>query len=194
MNIEIIILSDKIKKLTFWEKVDKKKFLIVVLLLLALLLLITAIILVVLLNGGHNEKEEKEERDEGEGVLSSIGEIICEYIVSDPNKNTKILSDDFIKNSKFQIFINNSLVNYNKEYKLDKNGTLIVFKLQENINMDSMFKDIGSLSSISLTSTKDAKITSMISTFENCYNLETINLNGFNTEEIKSMSKLFKRS
>ena len=66
-------------------------------------MLITTIILVVLLNGGNNEKDEEEERDEKEGVLPSIGEIVCEYIVSDPNKNTKILSDDFIKNSKFQM-------------------------------------------------------------------------------------------
>ena len=73
----------KIKKVSFWEKVDKKKFIIIVLLFVALFLLITIIILVVLLSGGNDSKEE------GEKELPSIGEIICEYLVLDSEKNTK---------------------------------------------------------------------------------------------------------
>ena len=57
--------------------------------------------------------------------------------------------------------------------------------------MDNMFKDISNLVSIKMNSKKNAKITSMKSTFENCNSLNEFNIEGFDTKEIKSMSRLF---
>ena len=57
--------------------------------------------------------------------------------------------------------------------------------------MDFMYQNILGLKSINMTSDKEAKITSMKSTFENCENIEKITISGFNTLEIESMSKIF---
>ena len=54
-----------------------------------------------------------------------------------------------------------------------------------------MFKDISSLSSPILILNKNSVITSMISTFENSINLNTIIINGFDTRNLKSVSRLF---
>ena len=54
-----------------------------------------------------------------------------------------------------------------------------------------MFEDISSLSSAIFISNKNTAITSMISTFENCINLNTITINGFDTRNLKSVSRLF---
>ena len=42
-----------------------------------------------------------------------------------------------------------------------------------------------------MISKKNAKITSMISSFENCANLNSFKINDFDTNEVKSISKLF---
>ena len=175
----------KVNKVSLWEKLDKKKFLIIVVILLLILLIIISTILIVVSVGGKKEEEL---------LLPSIGEFTCEYSAQDLTKKIQIISKDFNKKTGFQMIFNDKVIGYTKELKFDKNSIFIIFRLQENINMDSMFKDVSSLVSISFTSAKDAKITSMISTFENCNHLENININGFNTENIKSMHKLFKRT
>ena len=57
--------------------------------------------------------------------------------------------------------------------------------------MDSMFKNIQQLTSVSMTSTKNTKIKSMISTFEACINLQSFDITGFDFTELKSMRKTF---
>ena len=57
--------------------------------------------------------------------------------------------------------------------------------------MDFMFKDINSLKAVNITSEKNAKLLSIISAFENCKNLEKVNINGIDTNEITSLHKSF---
>ena len=57
--------------------------------------------------------------------------------------------------------------------------------------MNYMFKDIQILKSIEMISKNDTKITSMISSFENFFNLESFTIEGFNIIEAKNLSKLF---
>ena len=54
-----------------------------------------------------------------------------------------------------------------------------------------MFKGVKSLISIEMKSTLNALILSMQSTFEDCINLEKIEVNGFSTNGLKSINKLF---
>ena len=168
-------------KTSFWDKLDKKKVAKIAIISFSVISLLI-IIIVIAISLAKDKKNKK----------PSIGEIICEYNIQDTKKETMILSKDYIKTTSFDIVINNKAIKYNKGYKFDKIGTnIIVYKIQQNINMDYMFKDIQTLISINITSTKNAKITSMISTFENCENLNIFNINGFNTSEVKSMHKLF---
>ena len=51
-----------------------------------------------------------------------------------------------MKNSSFTMHINGKEIEYSKEYKfLDYGYQTVVFKLNENINMDHMFENISSL-------------------------------------------------
>ena len=60
--------------------------------------------------------------------------------------------------------------------------------------MDNMFKGVSTLISVEMDSLNYVEIISMISTFENCTNLNTVKIKGFNTNKIKSMQKLFYNS
>ncbi len=88
------------------------------------------------------------------------------------------------------------IIIFSKEYKFESQGIHNVQFLlySNNINMDNMFKDVSLITSVEMTTNKNIKITSMISTFENCENLNDFSIQGFNTEEIKSLSKLFYNS
>ena len=57
-----------------------------------------------------------------------------------------------------------------------------------------MFKDILALVSVVMHSNNDANASSMISSFENCENLNDFTITGFNTAEVKSMRNLFYKS
>ena len=57
--------------------------------------------------------------------------------------------------------------------------------------MDNMFINIKELNKIEMTARKDCKILSMISTFENCINLDEFKISGFDMFDLKSMKKLF---
>ena len=60
--------------------------------------------------------------------------------------------------------------------------------------MNYMFKDIQNIISVKMNSTENCKITSMISTFENCLNLITFYISGFKGDKLLSMQKLFFKS
>ena len=127
----------------------------------------------------------------------SLGEISCEYMIEDTSKNIILLGNDFKKeNNDFEIYINKKRVKYSKEYKPDGLGKLEVkFQLYSKINMDFMFKDISTLTSVIMISTSNLDITSMVSTFENCTNLYELAIRGFKTDKIVSMKKfLYKAS
>ena len=82
---EDFTLTDyKVKKVSLWEKIDKKKLLIIVVILLLILLTIITTILIVVSVGGKGEEEL---------LLPSIGEITCEYSVQDLSKKIQILGN-----------------------------------------------------------------------------------------------------
>ena len=148
---------------------------------LLIIIIIVIIIIVVLTNRESNKK--------------IIGEINCLYFVETLNEPILLLGNDFKKESDFDIYIDNKLIKYSKEYKFDSIGNHnLQIKLYKSINMDYMFNDVKGLISIEMFSENNCKIISMISTFENCTNLAFFNITGFNGDEILSMHKLFYRS
>ena len=82
---------------------------------------------------------------------------------------------------------------YSKEYQfkeIGENNVKII--LYSDLNMTNMFKGVIDLIDVEMNSDeKKCKITSMESAFEECKYLEKFNISGFNTEELKSMHKLF---
>ena len=124
--------------------------------------------------------------------ISIIGEINCVYDIQEDIENTRILGNEFLNESKLDIYIDNKKIKYNKEYKFNSTGIhYITFKLYNNLNMDYMFKDIQNLISVEMISKNNGQILSMISAFENCVQLINFTITGFNVENVKSMKKLF---
>ena len=162
------------------KKCPLKKILIIVSILIIAITLIS-VILILLLKDNNDENKIKE-----------IGEINCIFEIDDISEETSILSETFEKTSNFDIIINNKAVEYTKKYKFEKTGLAnIQFVLYEDISLDNMFKGINQISSIIMTSTKNAKIKSMESTFESCSNLKNFTMTGFNLDELKSTKKCF---
>ena len=119
-------------------------------------------------------------------TFGSDDEITCIYTITDKGNNY-ILGKEFILNSISKIIVddNKEITSFTNEYNFDKVGNHTVkFVLNGDLNMDNMFKDISNLVSIKMNSKKNAKITSMKSTFENCNSLNEFNIEGFDTKEI----------
>ena len=155
-----------------------KKCLIIGISIAALVIIITAIIFAVLLTkkGNDEEKKDEEQTDKKEIDKEKIGEIICQFNTKNENQETKILGDEFINNSQFDIYIDGEKINFAKTYKIKSIGNhKIEFIFYDNLNMDYMFKDVEDLYKIEIFSENNSKIYSMISTFENCINLESFN-------------------
>ena len=71
------------------------------------------------------------------------------------------------------MIIDGKKVKFAKSYKFESVGIhKIQFKFYANLNMDNMFKNIKDLNKIEIAAMKYFKILSMISTFENCTNLD----------------------
>ena len=159
---------------------------------LILIAIIAIIILIIILTRKSSDNKDDTSPDKQEDKLD-IGRIICVY--SDDSGEVQILGEDFIKNSDFDIYISGVKMKYSKVYDLMNYGTNIVeIRLYSDLNMDNMFKDVPSLISIEMISLNETKILSMISTFENCRNLEFFSITGFSANELKSMKKLFYNS
>ena len=157
---DVPIIEELNSELTGLNKGDKlkikKEFIIGLIAALILLLIILIIIIVILSKGDKNKKHR-------------IGEINLIYDVDRITIKTKILGDDYVKNSDFDIYINGKLIKYSKEFLFSQTGqNKVKILLYDNLNMDYMFKDIQNLISINMTSSLTCQISSMISTFENC--------------------------
>ena len=149
------------------------------------LMVISLIIVIIIVAVSSSSSKNSEKKDE-------IGMINCIYDIQTTALSTFILGMNFIKESEFDIYIDGEKIKFSKSYLFEKSKTYnIQFKLYESINMDYMFQNISSLISVEIISEKYAKIKSMINTFENCTNLQSFKINGFNTDEIKSIQKLF---
>ena len=121
-----------------------------------------------------------------------VGEINCIYNIKDISNKTSLLGDNFKQLSSLRIYLDDKELNLSKKYKFEKEGEYkIKFKVYDDLNMDYMYQNILELQSVEMRSSKNAKITSMKKTFENCQNMESFNINGFNTENIEDMSFLF---
>ena len=121
-----------------------------------------------------------------------LGDIVCFYDINKINTDIEILGKEYNKSSDFDIFIEGEKIKYSKTHKFNETKIYnITFKLYDNINMDSMFKNISSLISVELIANKEIYISSMKNTFEDCTNLESFKLDGFAINKIKSFEKLF---
>ena len=151
------------------KELAKRRLIHIALLIIILIALISIIIIIITLVPLKNENE-----------IEYIGEIECIYNIQTTSEKAEIIGKNYMKNSTFSIYINGKETRYSKEHKFETKGNqTAVFKLNENINMDKMFENISSLTSVKMTSKKDAQITSMANSFENCTNLKIIKIDGF---------------
>ena len=192
-NDDIFSLNDEDQKKLLEQKSSSnitQKYIIIGFIILFLILITIIIILSVKLSSkSENETEDNDSID----YSKVVGEINCIFNIENLNKDIFILSNEYQKeNNNFDILINNKKIKDSKIYKFPSNGlNILKYVLYGDINMDSMFKNIQQLTSVSMISTKNTKITSMISTFEACINLQSFDINGFDYTELKSMRKTF---
>ena len=92
-------------------------------------------------------------------VLTKIGEINCIYEVENIYRNNILLGNEFSKNSRFSIYIDEKRIKYTKDYKINSYGShQIKIVLYENLNMDYMFKDVTDLVSVEMKSEENCQI------------------------------------
>ena len=166
----------------FWKK-------ILIFLSIGLFLIIILVVVIIMTNASDKEREDKiaEETIDEESVR---GNIICEYIIERTSEKTNLLNPDFyVEEDSIDIAIDDKKVKFSKDYKFSKAGTYkIRFALfSKEMNLNNMFKGIQSLKIVSMSSEKNLKITSMISTFEDCIMLESWNMTGFDISQVKSV-------
>ena len=114
----------------------------------------------------------------GTTTMKNKTALFCYYDVPTIKTEIPILNEDFQKKSKFNIFINGQLIPFSRQHKFDNLGEqIVVFDIYDDINMDNMFKDIQTLTSVEMYSKKNVKLLSMKSSFENCQNLKESSLN-----------------
>ena len=162
-------------------------------------IIITLIIIIIATSFSNSKKESESggggEEDQHEDVKVKLGEINCLYDVKSISKDTILLSNEFKKDSNFDIEIDEQIIKYSKNYRFEKTGpNNVKFILYEPLVMDFMFKDVPDLVSIEMKSDKNLEIRSMISVFEDCQSLYEIIITGFDTSKVTSMKKLFYRT
>ena len=147
--------------------------------------LVFIIILIIILVVCLNSDDEKE----------VLGEINCIYDINDISIETDLVGNNFVKNSDFDMFIDDIKIDYSNKYKFENTGEhKVKFVLYNELRMNYMFQDIKALKKVEMESNKNLKILSMESTFENCEQLELFNISGFDGNDIPSMAKLFYNS
>ena len=170
---------------------SEKKLLYILVSIISLFLILVFIFIIILLSSSSTPSEkEKEKENKGE----KIGEINCIYDIENINTNYNLLGKEYNYNSSIlDIFIDNEIISYSeKGYTFKKTGeNEVKYIIYKPFSMDNMFKSISELISVNMTSEKNAKIISINSAFENCNNLKSFNIFGFDTKEIKSLHKLF---
>ena len=170
------------EKILGTKKFPKKKLIIIASsVAMIVVLLIILIIISVSINNKKNQKSKK-------------GEIRCEYYIPFTDKKIQILGKNYIKENNFEIFIDEELILYNKEYQFSSSGMDYIDYIlyDNNISMEKMFEEIDYLISIELyTEEQNIYINSISQAFDGCKNLISFNLKGFNTKKIKSFHKLF---
>ena len=164
-------LSSELTGLNKGEKAQKKKLIIGLSIGIGILVIIAVIIIIVAVSG----KDDGETEDDF--PKDQIGEINLKYDVQTITENTILFGGEFQKGSSdFDVYIDGKQIKYSRYYKFSSLGEHEVhLVLYRNLNMDYMFKDTQDLLSIEMISDNKCKITSMVSTFENCQNLHFFN-------------------
>lgn len=176
----------------------KKQYMIIGGISIAIVILIV-IIIIIATTGGKDSNSDEGQGGEGgqdDGKIDpneALGEIILSYDVKSTTNPTIILSPNFVKSSKLNIYVKDQYINYAKEYKFpDKaSGENVKILIFEEINMNSMFKAVTDLKSVKITSSKNLKIKSLESSFEDCTGLSSFNIQGCDTSQVSSVKNLF---
>ena len=174
---ELVIDDASTKSQAKWKKIA----IVTIALCIALILLIVIIILLI------------RSKPDNSNSKTSKGEIICTYDINSITKPTQIISTEYDdKNINFDISLDNKIIPFSKNVIFSSPGfQKVKFILYGDINMKNMFKEIDSLLSTEMTTTKKIKINTIESAFENCINFNFFNMTGFDTSPIKSLSKIF---
>ena len=138
----------------------------------------------------------------------NINEIICEYNIKE-DKEIKILScyEESKKKNEYLIGINNekeirencvllfdeNKIDFSFKYNFQNKGKysmkIIIKKPLTNLNF--MFYDFSSLTSLDLSNFNTNKVYNMSHMFYNCYSLTSLDLSNFNTNNVEDMSHMF---
>lgn len=116
--------------------------------------------------------------------------IICD----EQNGNEEKYSYKEITKENCKVFIDNVNVPFKKSYRFLVPGEHTVQLVLENKlpNLNGIFHDCKYISSVDLNFLDSSAITDLISSFDNCYELESIyGLNKLNTSKVTNMSRLF---
>jgi uncharacterized protein YpmS len=131
-DLNLLSLNDEgeviteMKEVTPWKKIA----IILVALLLILIVIITIIILAINNSNkdNHNNNGDNPMDIDDESIPyddnSYIGEILCTYDIYSYKVETPILSEDFIKTTNFDIYVNDRKIAYTKKYKFPKFGSI----------------------------------------------------------------------
>ena len=105
-----------------------------------LLIIVISIIIISLLPSKKDDRNDEE--DGNNNIPNSFGTITCIYDINDISKETLLLSNDYIKESNFEIYIEDKQIPYSKSFKFSKMEKYIVkFELYEDISLNNMFKN-----------------------------------------------------
>ena len=174
-NEEINFINDSERTTTVKNPFSKQKLLIIII--IVLIIVIGGIILLFALINKEDEEKDNDPIDKCIGLINTV------FKLENETMNISLLGNEFKNDFEINIFIDGKQINFSKIYDFDSPGEhKVQFYFYSNkISMDYIFKDVKNLISIEMTSEQNIDITSMISSFENCENLEKIENNGFNT-------------
>jgi hypothetical protein len=184
-NEEINFINDSERTTSVKKSFGKKTLLIIII--IVLIIVIGGIILLFVLTNKDEEEKDNYPIDQCIGLINSV------FKLEEETKNIPLLGNEFKNDFKMNIFIDGKRIDFSKIYNFDSLGEhKVQYCFYNNlISMDYIFKDVKNLISFEMTSNESIDISSMISSFENCENLEKIENNGFNTSQVKSMKRLF---
>ena len=104
-----------------------------------------------------------------------------------------LFSNDSIDLSPLEITINNKTY-YGTNLEINQSGYIkVIIKFNSPLNMDYLFSGT-QLNDIKMISNKKGVILSMTETFNNCDRLDYFSISGFDTSQVKNISRLFNKN
>ena len=176
---------------------DRRQLIKTICLFVVFSIIIIGVILIVFLStSGDSNTDNSDSTPDIEPTpeeYGNFGQINCTYKVSDINNPIKIINNKFIQKERLTIIIDNNIIPFTSSYKFNTKGNHSVTYIinYKNIDMNYIFKDILSLISVVMVSENSIIINNIENAFENCQNLLSFGIRGFNIDKIKSFKKLF---